>query len=316
MTQRMHADEFRPRIIVWALAGIHKSDGFSTHECLLTIDSIARLAKPIIVFTGSNLLHRPDLYQVIEYGTALGLKIIVEARVEELTNHVLSRYKAFGPKLFRLILDGCVIEDSETRYKQSPEFRALQDAIQRLKEVGYEIHLGVTIKDVSIRQLAFYHDFAFRSAANGLYCHLSFEPSGSDITENKDVHEVIEALARMKRFSPKTMYVSPQCVKYGPRILPSDRDDDQHNACVDDEEWNHWCLSGKTYAFITSEGKVQVCSSQRQVCGDLRSNGYNFKNIWETSEVFSCLREQERTCRKTQERLRIVEAAQPVDREV
>lgn len=303
-------ERYYPRLIVWQLSNLHDTNFFLTHECLLTIDSIARLTKPIIVFTGSNLLHRPDLYHVIEYGTALGLKIIVEARVEELTNHILFRYKAFGPKLFRLILDGCVIEDPETRYKQSPEFRALQDAIQRLKEVGYEIHLGTTIRQVNIRELAFYHDFAFRSAADGLYCHLSLKSSDHNGGEDENAHEVIEALSQMKRFSPKNMYVSPQCVKYGLHILPNVMDNYQRGSCANDKEWNHWCLGGKTFAFISAEGNVKVCAGQPRVCGELRSNGYNFKEIWETSAVFGCLRSHERTCGETREQLSTVQETQ------
>src|ERR1041385_4441842 len=200
--------EFHPRVIVWSLARVDDQTGFSTHECLLTIDGIARYAKPIIVLTGSNLLQRPDLYEIIEYGNALGLRIIVETQPKELTSEVLHLYAAFGPKLFRLILNGCVVEDSETRYKQSSEFLALRDAIQRLNTAGYEIHLGAMIDHVDIRELAFYHDFAFRSAANGLYSHLSFNASDNNEEKHENTNEVIDAFARMKRFSPKNMYVS------------------------------------------------------------------------------------------------------------
>jgi MoaA/NifB/PqqE/SkfB family radical SAM enzyme len=308
-------NEFRPRVIVWELAGIHDPESFSTHESLLTIDSIARVAKPIVVFTGPNLMERPDLHEIIAYGRALGLRIIVEARPEELTSEVLRQYAAFGPKVFRLILDGCIVENFETRYKQTPEFRALQDGIQRLKTAGYEIHLGATIKQINIRELAYYHDFALRSAAKGLYCHLSFEPDDVTTTERSELDDVIESIARMKSLSPANMYVSPQCVKYGPMRLSDESDEDGENIEYGVRaEWNHWCLAGKTFAYIGREGKVRLCAGHPMVCGELRTDGYNFKNIWETSEVFICLRKRELTCRGTREQFREPQATGPAGR--
>lgn len=307
--------EFRPRIIVWSLCTTTDQGSFSTHECMLTIDGIARLAKPIIVFTGVNLLGRPDLYQIVEYGTALGMKIIVEVRGEDLTNGVLHRYAAFGPKLFRLIIDGCVVEGEETRYLQTPQLSELQDAIQRLKKAGYEIHLGATINDVNIRGLAFYHDFAFRSGAHGLFCHLAVKSSDQNGGERHGTDEVIEALVQMKRLSPANMYVSPQCVKYGQRQLFDEAHDRMRPSREYTIDWEYWCLGGKSFAFIDAGGVVRVCMSEPLVCGNLRSSEYDFKQLWETSEVFLSIRNHDWTCAETQQRLNTAQEVQRFEQE-
>jgi hypothetical protein len=293
-------NNFNPRIIVWNLSS--GEDAFlSTQECLLTIESIARLSKPIIVFTGSKLTRRSGLYDIVEYGTVLGLKMIIEVSPSELTQEVLDQYAHFGPKIFRLIVDGCIIEDPDTRFRKSPEYAGLRGAIERLKHNGYEVHLSVTFENMSVRELAFYHDFAFRTNVEGLYCHLASGSSDQEAGEEEGIDAAIGALARMKGFSPKSMYISPQCIKYGPR-----HQCEPLNGCREDvygevNEWDHFCLGGKTYAFIDGSGNVCVCSNDEKARANLRDHQYNFKAIWQEDGTFRRMREGAITCETARE---------------
>jgi MoaA/NifB/PqqE/SkfB family radical SAM enzyme len=312
-------ERFRPRLIVWEMLAKKEAKGgvaptasgnghrdtepLSTHECLLIIDSIARTAKPIIVLSGRDLFERSDLFVIVEYGVALGLKMIIEARPVALTEEILRTFSVFGNKIFRLLLDDCIAEDPVTRYEKSSGFLALEKAVERLRQADYEIHLGLTITTTDIRELAFKHDYAFRRSADGLYCHLCFEDGEEDPksleAEEHGIGKVIDAIARMKGISPKNMFFSPQCIKYELRhsdeiqgLAPKVEDD----ADFSSSHWTHCCFGGKTYAFIAPTGIVQVCASQSQECGDLRANGYNFESIWEKSDVFQQLRQQILTC--------------------
>src|ERR1041385_8135936 len=110
----------RPRLIVWQLEEIWKergggaelpvSDSFSTKECRLTIDSIARTSKTIVVLTGPGIPGRSDLFEIVEYGFALGLKIIIEAAPGDLTEELLQRFKGFGGREGGLMMDGWIGE--------------------------------------------------------------------------------------------------------------------------------------------------------------------------------------------------------------
>lgn len=298
---RIPLTEYRPRLIIWQLAGGEFARTLTTQECLLTIDSIARTSKSIVVLTGTHLLRRDDLYEILSYGTALGLKMIIEARPQELTPEILRQYSRFGTKVFRIVLDGDIVEDMETRYKQSKAYLVLEDAVSRLREAGYEIHFGVTVlvSESSLRELAFKHDFAVRNSANGLYCHLQYKPPLKKGKKEvlSGLHEVIGAIAKMKRFSPKNMYVSPQCVRYGIReeISTAEGGEEEHVKKMNGE-WMHWCLAGKTFAYINPEGKVQLCIGLPVTCGDLRKNGYDFEAVWARSPVFLKLRNEGLSC--------------------
>jgi hypothetical protein len=305
--------DIRPRLIIWQLNHYsteqHNGDhALTTAESLLTIESIARTAKPIVILTGPNLLVREDLFDIVSYGNALGLKIIIEAQPHELTDETLRTYSRFGARIFRIIVDGSIIEDSETRFKQTPDFQVLKDCINRMRAQGFEIHLSTLLRNrPSLRRLAFAHDFAVMHGARGLYCHLdgpdSDTPSSPSSTDaNVDI--VIDEFAEFKSFSPADMYVSPQCVRY--ELL---RDGKRPNEVFLQKKgertfsWRHECLGGKAFAFITPEGRVKICSNSPLVGGNLRSNGFNFRRCWNESPVFQLMREHQWSCLETRENL-------------
>jgi MoaA/NifB/PqqE/SkfB family radical SAM enzyme len=300
-------EEFRPRMIVWQLTGEGESSGndasLKTHECLLILEGIARTARPIVIFTGHALTGRPDLFDIVQYGSALGLKVIVEVETAELTEDVLKKFAAFGPKTFRLHIGDVIRQGENERYEQTPAFRLLQEKVSLLKQAGFEIHLTLNVEKPDERQLAVNHDFAFRHAVHGFYCHLSFGNLENESQETSEsVDRYLEAIAQVKQYSPDQMYVSPQCVKYGFRALAGDQGpDDAAEPGEIASEWRHWCLGGKTFAFISPAGIVRLCAGISAPCGDLREKGYNFKSIWEESPIFRAVREQTRSCSETRD---------------
>ncbi len=314
---RPEVDEaFHPRVIIWQLTsgghqaapGMEGSTGnghepLSQHECLLIIDSIARLSKPIVVLTGPHLLARTDLVDIVGYANALGLKMIVELLPEELTDDTLKKFRPFGPRIFRIVLDGRIVEDMDHRYRRTPEFCVLEDAVGRMKKAGYEIHFSLNVADTDVRKLSFNVDYAFRSIAKGLYCHLKFDhpeeatPGAAEEEAPESVDDFITKLSEMKPLIPNNMYFSPQCVKYAPYLPDEQLDLDFEQ--TDHPKWIHWCLAGKSFAYLDDVGKITVCGGLGAECGDLRANGYDFAAAWSGSDVFRDLRHHLWTCRQT-----------------
>ncbi len=309
-------EDFRPRVIVWEFQKNNRlsdeeqftdepNGSLSAQENMLVLESIARIAKPIIVLTGSHLLTIESLFEFVQYGHALGLKMIIETPPEDINQEVIRQYSVFGPRIFRLLIDSCIQEDMDTRFRRTPEYYTLDRALRLLKSGGFEIHLGTTVKSPDIRNLAFEHDYAYRRSARGLYCHLNFDDSKHqpgkrpEYTE-ENIEQFIEAIAKMKRYSPDSMYFSPQCVQYGFVGSP----ESNHEGSAGKEkafEWKHYCLGGKRFAYIKGNGKVQICSGLNAEAGDLRMTGFDFQEVWESSELFRMQREDGTTCAITRE---------------
>jgi MoaA/NifB/PqqE/SkfB family radical SAM enzyme len=315
-------DECRPRLIVWQLmpwaevpalsvgATAEGAGGFLTqHECLLVIDSIARLSKSILVLTGQHLTRRTDLVEIVGYGTALGLKMIVELRPEELSQEVLESLKQFGPRTIRIVLDGSIVEDMDTRYRQSPAFARLEKTVQRVRDSGYELHFSLNITKPDVRALSFNLDYAFRRAAKGLYCHLRFHEDGEVRARRRGgadgaIDDFIAKISELKPLLPSQMYFSPQCIKYSP-FQPDDQDGlDIPEGEEQTPRWVHTCLAGRSFAFITERGKVFLCGGLPVQCGDLRACGFDFRQIWMDSPTFHAMREERRSCAQTRKKFK------------
>jgi MoaA/NifB/PqqE/SkfB family radical SAM enzyme len=297
-------DHFQPKLIVWQLVSSqdghngHPHSDLTTHECLLTIDGIARTGKPIVVLNGPNILQRPDLIAIVQYAVALGLKMIVEVRPAEITDAALRTFSSFGHRIFRVLVDDCIVEDIDTRYKETESYALLEQVVRKLRDAGFEIHLGATISRPDVRQLAFDHDYAITHRATGFYCHFSFERT-ENAPDPESIESLVSAVAMMKSYSPRDMYFSPQCIRYGHRLETfvgdTRRDEEKPSG------WDHWCLGGKTFVYINAEGAVQLCAGLGSACGNLRSENFNFKKIWESSQLMKHVRENEWTCLQTRD---------------
>jgi MoaA/NifB/PqqE/SkfB family radical SAM enzyme len=313
----MRKEDFRPRLIVWQLKEEQKngngssgagmplfSDEFTAQECMLTIDSISRASKPILVLTGPGVVNFPELFDVVQYSFALGLKVIVEAKPDEISDELLLKFSRFGRRVFRVLIDGCIAEGTDSRYDQSAQFRSLEACVVRLRKAGYEVHFGMTLGAIQARQLAFIHDYAFRRSADGLYFHLDWTDAPLQLAapepEGDWSDRVIESIATIKQSSPRGMMFSPQCIRYARREqLNGENGDGSESGYAYPVRWCHSCVGGKTFAFINPEGKVQVCKELSAGNGDLRSNGYDFKAIWERSELLTDLRTRSQSCLQT-----------------
>ncbi|HLF14536.1 MAG TPA: hypothetical protein VI932_06585 [Bacteroidota bacterium] len=298
-----------PRIIIWQIApgpdghetetprdsGTRHGEPLNTSECMLVIDSIARTAKPIVVLTGDRILDRyPRLPEILDYGRALGLKMIVEVTPAELTDEVLETYAHFGERIFRVKISESIRDNSDARIETSPFFAELEDCLNRLEKSGYETHMVFTATGPDIRTLALIHDYAVRRSARGLYCHLRFDMGkGTKPKDGRPVDEFIERFATMKEYSPATMIISPQCVKF---VHHSHRPGESAQDGGHRGSWEYNCLAGKSYAFIDETGRVQLCGGNPDRRTTLREVGYDFRKIWEHSPAFLGSRKTCRNC--------------------
>ncbi|HLB01194.1 MAG TPA: hypothetical protein VJO14_07385 [Bacteroidota bacterium] len=290
-----------PRIIVWHITGAAGDDRatppsgkaapgsepLNMSESMLVIDSIARTAKPIVVLSGEEILGRlPRLAEMLEYGRALGLKMIVEVSPEELTDGVLKAFIHFGERIFRVRIGEALGRQPDTRGDNSPLFGKLEACLDRIERAGYETHLVYTATEPDLRKLALMHDYALRRSARGLYYHLRFDlDDGTRRADGEEVDDFIKRFATMKEYSPSTMIISPQCVRF---VHTSRRRPHQGAGLVSNHpEWEYTCVAGKSYAYIDRTGAVRLCGGQPGAGISLRETGYDFRKIWFLSAGFT-----------------------------
>lgn len=307
MELTINPTDYRPRLIIWEIAcscleGNSSIKKFNTKECFTIMDSIAEISKPIIVLASNysenskcDPLDRADIVDILLYGNSLGLKMIVETSGEKLTPDLRSVLKTIGTKCIRILINDHIKEDIESKFVQNEKFNKLDNLINQLKSEGFEIQLGIVLNSFNERELLFIVDYAVQKSSKGIYFHLQNPKSSSKlkkISYNKE--EAINWIANQKKLLPDDMYFSPQCIKYGIK-----HKEDEENAETTNHT-THWCLSGKTFAYINGKGEVQICNSIKNVCGDLRKTNLSFAQIWYNSEIFNWLRYNNFSCTETQ----------------
>ncbi|MFY9779812.1 MAG: TIGR04053 family radical SAM/SPASM domain-containing protein [Candidatus Baltobacteraceae bacterium] len=156
---RMYDDG--PRIVIWemtracALACRHcRAEAIprrdprelTTQEAFDLVDATVECGDPILILTGGDPLMRPDVYDVVAYGTQRGLRMAVSpSGTGRLTRDALARLHEAGARRISLSIDG---PDAETH----DAFRGVKGAFDRTvtaahhaREIGLELQVNTTI---------------------------------------------------------------------------------------------------------------------------------------------------------------------------
>ncbi len=84
---------------------------------------------PVVVFTGGDPLERPDLPELAEHGTRLGLTMAVTpASTPRLTREALERLAAAGVRRVALSLDGATAEAHDAFRREEGSFEIIRRA--------------------------------------------------------------------------------------------------------------------------------------------------------------------------------------------
>src|SRR5271167_1984368 len=113
--------EFKPRLIFWEvtkgcnLRCIHcratatelmSPQDLPTARALDIIRQIAKFGNPILVLSGGEPLYRPDIFELAEYATSLGLRVALATNGTLVTRDVAEKIKHAGIKRVSISLDG------------------------------------------------------------------------------------------------------------------------------------------------------------------------------------------------------------------
>lgn len=114
-----------------------------TEECKRVLQEIRRFDEPLphVVMTGGDVLHRPDLHELIEYSVGLGLPLsVAPSGTNRLSREVLEEFTRLGVHSMSLSLDGPNAEVHD-------EFRGVPGCFERTVQAAREIRdLGMPLQ--------------------------------------------------------------------------------------------------------------------------------------------------------------------------
>lgn len=118
----------------------------STDEGMRLIDQIGAMQVPVFVLTGGDPIKRPDLFELIEYATQIGVRVsLTPSATPLLTREIIHRLKESGLARLAVSLDGSNREVHDAFRGMSGSFERTMEAIEWANEVSLPVQINTTL---------------------------------------------------------------------------------------------------------------------------------------------------------------------------
>lgn len=269
-------------------------DELNTEEWFRLLRDIASFSKPIIILSGGEPLLREDVFDIITYGKSIGLTMTLSTCGVTLTEQAAAKLKESGIGRVSVSIDGKDALTHDFIRQQKGTYDAALRAIELLKRYGIAFQINTTVTKYNFKHLNEILELAIDLGAASF--HPFFLVPVGRARDLKDFQlsasEYEWSLERLYEFASKApIYCRPVCAPHYFRIHSDAKGalKDSPSARVGLDAMTAGCLGGKSFAFVSSNGKVQICGFLDLECGNLKQD--DFSKIWRSSAVFNNLRD-------------------------
>jgi radical SAM protein with 4Fe4S-binding SPASM domain len=255
----------------------------STQEGKYLIDQICQVSKPLLILSGGEPLLRPDIYELIKYGTSRGLKMGLGSNGSLIDDVVAVKLKAAGIATVSISLDSNIPAQHDEFRGVVGSWEKAVNACKTLRRNNILVQVNTTLTHDNYNQINDIMSLAEEIGVENF--HLFFlVPTGrgiklSDISPQKYEEMIIKTFAKG---TGHKLNVRPSCAPQFMRIAK--------DMGLDMRQWVRGCMAGFYYCRIYPNGDITPCPYLPVKLGNIREK--SFKEIWINSPVFKTLRDQ------------------------
>lgn len=257
---------------------------------------------PVVVFTGGDPLKRPDLFELAEYGTSLGLPMAVTpATTPLLTPAVVQRFASVGIRRMALSVDAATAERHDGFRGEAGSFEIARRAARVAGDVGLPIQVNTTVCRSTLADLPAVAELVERAGAV-MWEVFFLVPVGRGTTLEaltpSEHEQVLGWLYRRSRNAPFRVITveAPFYRRVGRQIEL--RQKTERRAAGESVE-GHLAASaphGSTgdangFVFVSHRGEVYPSGFLPVAAGDVRDD--DIVRIYRESELFRTLRDKD-----------------------
>jgi heme b synthase len=251
-------------------------------ECKQVIDQIAGFASPTIILTGGEPLLRDDIFDIIEYGNAKGLRLVMAINGTLLTEEKAQRLKEGGIKRVSLSLDGKDAKTHDAFRGVIGSFNSVMRAADIMNGIDLPFQINTTVTRHNVDDLADIYNLVKAIGAVAWHVFLLVPVGRGKGLKGKELNteayeNVLNWLYDIESKNEIEMKVT--CAPHYYRIV-SEKGDTPKSA---------GCLAGKSFMFISHKGIAQPCGYLEIPSGDVQVEGV--QKTWEESPIFNQLRD-------------------------
>jgi AdoMet-dependent heme synthase len=257
-------------------------DELTTKEAKMVIDQIYQVSSPLLILSGGEPLLRPDIFEIIEYGSKKGLKMGLGSNGYLIDDAVAKKLKEAGIATVSISIDSNIPA-------QHDEFRGVEGAWEKavnackaLRKNNVLVQVNTTLTHDNYNQI---DDIMTLAESIGVEnFHLFFlVPTGrgiklTDISPQKYEDMITNTFSKVHKHR---LNVRPSCAPQFMRIA--------QGMGLDMRQWIRGCIAGLHYCRIYPNGDVTPCPYLPIKLGNVREQ--SFKDIWFNSPIFKNLRD-------------------------
>ncbi|MCS4541265.1 MAG: heme b synthase [Euryarchaeota archaeon] len=302
--------EYLPRLIAWELtracnlACIHcrasaitepDPNELTTQEAKQLIDNIASFSKPILIMTGGEPLFRKDIFELTEYGTKKGLRVVLGTNATLITPEIAKKLKEAGIKRVTASLDGASPQSHDNFRKVPGAFESTLKGIEACRQAGISLQVNTTVTKQNIEEIEKILDLVIKLGVDAWHVFFLVPTGRGKLIEEKELppEEYERALNWLYDVQKKVnMHVKVTCAPHYFRIMLQ-RAKAEGTTLKLQREGMHamtkGCLAGTGFCFVSYVGDVYPCGYLPVKAGNVRD--LTFKEIWLNSKLFTDLRD-------------------------
>ena len=160
---------YLPRLIAWEITrscelncvhcraaaryGPYENE-LSTDEIFKTLKNIAGFVKPIIILTGGDPMLRDDVFDIAEYGTSLGLRMVMAPCGKPMSDETVKKIMDCGIKRISISVDGATAASHDAFRRVNGAFDDAMLALEAARRNGLEFQINTTITKQNVDELS------------------------------------------------------------------------------------------------------------------------------------------------------------------
>lgn len=301
------------RLIAWELTGacnlkcVHcrasavekpLSDEFSTDEAIKLIDEITSFSSPILILTGGEPLLREDVFDIADYGSKKGLRVVMGSNGTLITSEVANKLRRAGVQRVAISVESATPEIHD-KFRQVPgAFEATLEGIVHLKEEKVGVQIDPTITKRNLGDIENILNLAIELEADALHIFLLVPTGrGKELKEEEIPPEEYERVLNWfyDKQGKVPLHLKATCAPHYYRIMRQRAKQEGIKITREThglDAMTRGCLGGISFCFIGHAGRVQPCGYLELDCGNVREKP--FGQIWKESKIFLDLRDYDK----------------------
>jgi radical SAM protein with 4Fe4S-binding SPASM domain len=254
----------------------------NTKEAKNLMNQIYQVSQPLLILSGGEPLLRPDIFELINYGSKIGLKMGLGSNGSLIDEAVAKKLKDAGIATVSISLDSNVPAQHDEFRGVVGAWEKAVEACKALRRNNVLVQVNTTLTQQNYNQIDNIMALAENIGVENF--HLFFlVPTGrgtklADISPEQYEEMITQTFAKTTNH---TLNVRPSCAPQFMRIAKG--------MGLDMRQWIRGCIAGMYYCRIYPNGDVTPCPYLPIKLGNVRQQ--SFEDVWFNSEVFKALRD-------------------------